>query len=73
MEQPKLQASHKGFEMSQFQGPPDLLIRVFVERVEIHPQIPREQNGVLQVGEWEAIRAYVSKGLSHSLWPGERG
>lgn len=33
MTQPKLQAIHEGLEMSQFQGFPDLLIRVLVERV----------------------------------------
>lgn len=47
--QPSLQASHERFEVRELQGLPNLLIRVVVEGVQIHPQAPREQDGVLQV------------------------
>ena len=45
------QAAHKALEVGELQGSPHLLVRVAVEGVQVHPQRPREQHGVLGATE----------------------
>ena len=54
------QFRHEAAEMSEFQSFPQIFFWTGVKRVEVHPQGPRKQHGVLQTKGPRSIQSFIS-------------